>query len=381
MKKRNLLLVFASLATCAALACVSLTGCDAIKGVLDKLNPSEFSSESAPEEIVMSEVKASYITSDINTQTAYGSGSWIATAYHLNLFENGAYEYVTTSVTYGYSMNLSTSAVVLYGQYEEGAAEDGAQAITLKEASQVLVNAYSKAGGFHISIDSEKSTYPVEMPAKVQGEKNMAESKEDVIKEYGAGRTLYVYTEDNNEISFTNPNDPDAAAPVVTAKSEPVTGIYKTPVESVAITSNINTETAYGKGAWIASATMMILTEDNAYECVTTSVTYGFSMNLSTESTVTYGTAVLGVPEDGSRSVTMQRATKVLENSFSKAGGFHISINSETSSYPVEMPAKVQGEKNMANSKEDVINNYGLEKVVYVYTEDNNEISLTNPNE
>lgn len=211
MKKRNLLLVFASLATCAALACVSLTGCDVINGVLDKLNPSESSSESSskpePEEIVMSEVKASYITSDINTQTMYGDGSWIATAYHLNLFENGAYEYVTTSVTYGYSMNLSTSAIVLYGQYEEGVAEDGSQAITLKEASQVLVNAYSKAGGFHISIDSEKSTYPVEMPAKVQGEKNMANSKEDVIKEYGAGQTLYVYTEDNNEISLTNPNE------------------------------------------------------------------------------------------------------------------------------------------------------------------------------
>lgn len=378
MKKRKLLLVFAALAATVALTSVSLTSCDFIKGLFGG-NQETTAPNEEQEETKLSEIKGSYISSEITSPASYGAGSWVATAYHLNLFENGAYEYITTKVTYGYTMNLSTEAVILYGQYSEGTAEDGSKAITLKEASQVLVNSYSKAGGFHISIDSESSTYPVEMPAKVQGEKNMANSAADVIKEYGAGQTLYVYTEDNNEISFKNPNDPEVPAPTVTAKSEKVTGIYKTAIKNVAITSNITSPASYGAGSWVAEANLLIVTEDNAYEYVTTSVTYGYTMNLSTSSTVTFGEATLGTPEDGSRSVTMKKSDKVLVNSFSKAGGFHISINSETSSYPVEMPAKVQGEKNMANSKTDVINEYGNEAVVYIF-EDNNEISLTDPN-
>lgn len=149
---------------------------------------------------------ASYVNSSIVSPGSYGEGSWTALTYQVNLFENNVYEYITTQLIYGYGMSLGTTSIINYGTYAKGATEDGITTYTLNIASEVVFNSYSLAGGYNISINTENATYPVEMLAKTQGEKNMASSKEDVVKEYGAKRTYYS-SDSKNNMSLKNPNE------------------------------------------------------------------------------------------------------------------------------------------------------------------------------
>ena len=135
----------------------------------------------------------------------YGKGSFNALVYQVNLYEENVYEFIKTEVMYGYGMVLGTTTIVNHGTYVAGTREDGIAEYTLNAASEVLFNSYSKAGGYNISINTQNQTYPVELLAKTQGEKNMANSKEDVVKEYGPEATYYISTS-KNELSLTNPN-------------------------------------------------------------------------------------------------------------------------------------------------------------------------------
>ena len=103
-------------------------------------------------------------------------------------------------------MLLSTTTVVAEGAATVGASEDDYTKVTLGVADEVLLNSNSKAGGFNIQINTLNATYPVEMPAKAQGEKNMANSKQDVIDAYGASKTLFL-SDSTGTMSLVNPNE------------------------------------------------------------------------------------------------------------------------------------------------------------------------------
>ena len=59
-------------------------------------------------------------------------------AYEVNFYDNNVYEFVSTQITYGYSMNLGTSVSVAYGTYEKGEVVDGVGKFTLNKASEVV---------------------------------------------------------------------------------------------------------------------------------------------------------------------------------------------------------------------------------------------------
>ena len=131
-------------------------------------------------------------------------------AYQLHLYDDGTYVMIKTTCSYGYSMQLGTSAVTTCGTYTQGEGEDGYMPVTLSEATRVIVNSYSKLGGFDIHIDTALTDFSVkpELPAQQEGEKIYAASAADVIAAYGAGMTVYVATDDAvSAFSLINPNE------------------------------------------------------------------------------------------------------------------------------------------------------------------------------
>ena len=336
------------------------------------------SSKSETAEPTRAKTVATYVNSDIVSPGSYGEGSWTASAYQVNFYENNVYEYITTQLIYGYSMSLGTTSIINYGTYSKGTTEDGITAYTLNIAKEVVFNSYSLAGGYNISINTTNQSYPVEMLAKTQGEKNMANSKEDVVREYGAGVTIYA-NEGKNTFAFTNDNL-DEAAPAVASASGDVSSLLIKKISKCQIVSDLISPGSYGEGSWTADIYQVNTFEDGVYEFIKTEIIYGYSMNLGTTTINNYGTYSYGTSEDGYTPITLENADKVVFNSYSLAGGYNISINTENATYPVELLAKTQGEKNMANSKEDVVREYGAKRTYYS-NDTKNTMSLTNPNE
>ncbi len=190
MKKiRSILVSVLAMATMLT-AAIGFSGCDVINGLLGN-EPAK--------EVTLDTVKIVGELVDNN----YGQKN--ANTYQLKLYSDGAYEFTKTTVVNGYNMNLGTTTVITFGTYTKGASTDGYTAYTLGEATRVIVNSYSDMGGFYIGIDTDTATYPVEIPAKTEGEKNMAQSTQDVVNEYGKTTTIYV-SDSNNKISLTDPN-------------------------------------------------------------------------------------------------------------------------------------------------------------------------------
>ena len=287
------------------------------------------------------------------------AGFDLFSTHRVNLYDGGVYEYIQTSITYGYSMNLGTTVTTTYGTYAENGTEDGVASYTLNKAAEVVLSSYSQAGGFKLQVNtaSSKQTYPAELPAKTQGEKNMAQSKEDVIKEYGNGTKIFV---SNNVISFKDPNGGSEKA-VVSTPSGSVSSILRD-FKQVQVSSSIS-----GTGMVNYAVDYLHVYSDDSYEYVTTGITYGYSMVLGTTSVVNYGEGSYGKSEDGYTPFEMKEAKDVILNSYSQAGGFSLAINTASAdqTYPAELPAKTQGEKNMAQSKEDVIKAYGAKTTVW----------------
>ncbi len=301
------------------------------------------------------------------------SGFDLYKAHRINLLDKGVYEYVQTQITYGYSMNLGTTVITTYGTYTENGAEDGVTSYTLSQAGEVVLSSYSKAGGFKIQVNtaSEKQTYPAELPAKKQGEKIEANSKEDVIKAYGEGAKIFVGSD--SVISFKDPNSGEAT-PVTTPSGDVSSALKK--FKQVQVSSDIK-----GSGMVNYTVDYVHIYEDNSYEYINTNITYGYSMVLGTSTLVKYGQGEYGTSSDGYTPYTLKQSDDVSLNSYSKAGGFSIVINtaSKDQTYPTELPASGEGEKVYAQNKEDVINAYGKE--FKVYTSDSDcEMSLNDPN-
>lgn len=138
------------------------------------------------------DIENTYIVSE-SAGNAYGGNDY--TVYSLNIMDDGTYEMVKTTYVFAFSMNLGTYSYQTFGTYTAGTATDGYVPYTLSEL----------AGGFDIHVDTQTATYPTELPAKEQGEQNMAQSADDVIAAYGTQMTVYVQ-EDGNILSLTNPN-------------------------------------------------------------------------------------------------------------------------------------------------------------------------------
>ncbi len=362
-----------------------LAGCDSGKTSSSEASSStdtsssSSSSSSVIEKSERSKTVASYILSEIQMPGDYGEGSWTAFAYQVNFFENNVYEYINTQLIYGYGMSLGTTSIMTYGTYTKGSSEDGVTEYSLNVAKEVVFNSYSLAGGYSISINTTNQTYPVEMLAKTQGEKNMANSKEDVVNEYGAG--FKIFTNDGkNTFSFSDPNADSTDKIAVTTASGDVSSLLISNVKKCQIVSDLTSPASYGEGSWNADIYQVNTFEDGEYEFIKTEVIYGYTMNLGTTTINNYGKATYGASEDGYTELKLAAADKVVFNSYSLAGGYNISINTDNQTYPVEMLAKSQGEKNMANSKEDVVNEYGAARTYYS-SNDKNVLSLTNPND
>ncbi|MCQ2472507.1 MAG: hypothetical protein MJ147_10785, partial [Clostridia bacterium] len=92
-------------------------------------------------------LEGSFIASE-KVAGAYGEGSFNARVYQINLFKGNVYEMIETELAYGYSMVLGTTSVISYGTFAKGASEDGVASYTLNSASEVIMNSYSKAGGY-----------------------------------------------------------------------------------------------------------------------------------------------------------------------------------------------------------------------------------------
>ncbi|MBO5528468.1 MAG: hypothetical protein J6A47_04010 [Bacilli bacterium] len=334
------------------------------------------SEASSSQEVIVPKVAYSFIDSKL-VDGNYGDGSWNAYVYQADLYDNGVYRYTETTMTYGYSMMLSTSAIMNYGTYTKGATEDGVTEYTLNAAAEVFLNAYSKAGGFSIVVETPTQEYPVELPAKQQGEKNMANSKQEVINECGLGKKIYA---DESKFVFTTLDpDTDEEGEPVTTPSGDVSSVLKD-VNRFEIVNEFANPGSMGEGSWDGTVHIATIYDDNSYNYMTTSIKYGYSMLLSTTTVVAEGKATIGASEDDYTKVTLGVADEVLLNSNSKAGGFNIQINTINATYPVEMPAKAQGEKNMANSKQDVIDAYGASKALFL-SDSTGTMSLVNPNE
>ena len=357
---------------------LTLAASTLMAAMLGGCNQSGGQAKSETAEPTRAKTVATYVNSDIVSPGSYGEGSWTASAYQVNFYENNVYEYITTQLIYGYSMSLGTTSIINYGTYSKGTTEDGITAYTLNIAKEVVFNSYSLAGGYNISINTTNQSYPVEMLAKTQGEKNMANSKEDVVREYGAGVTIYA-NEGKNTFAFTNDNL-DEAAPAVTSASGDVSSLLIKKISKCQIVSDLISPGSYGTGSWTADIYQVNTFEDGVYEFIKTEIIYGYSMNLGTTTINNYGTYSYGTSEDGYTPITLENADKVVFNSYSLAGGYNISINTENATYPVELLAKTQGEKNMANSKEDVVREYGAKRTYYS-NDTKNTMSLTNPNE
>mgnify|MGYP006070936043 CR=1 FL=1 len=146
-------------------------------------------------------ITATYVNGSVGDN---GYGGHDSTVAQLNLYDDGTYDMVTTTLQYGYGMNLGTTSITVYGTYTEGATTDGYTEYTLSDATRVVLNSYSTAGGFNIYIDTELTTeYPAELPAETEGEKTFAQSAQDVLDKYGKGTKVYVG--DKNVFELTNP--------------------------------------------------------------------------------------------------------------------------------------------------------------------------------
>ncbi len=378
-----------TLSACAFVGAI-LASCGATSSApaASSVAPAASSAEPAASSVVPSEssttpVKASVVESYIYGETKESAMGFDIRAHHVALYDNGLYRYTVSEMKYGYSMILGTTVVSQFGEFTKGEAEDGIAQVTLNKASEVLLNSYSLAGGFSIVLNTLNQTYPVEMPAKAQGEKPMANSKADILAAYGEGATIFV--SDKNDFSFVDADGEPGVAP--TKASGDVSSILSS-VKDFQIVNEwnptfkeetVDSETKKTLTAWDATVHAVTTFEDGSYDYLNTCVKFGYSMILGTTTFNDIGKATYGTAEDGYVKVSLAAADRVLLNSYSKAGGFNIQIDTDKATYPVEMPAKAQGEKPMANSKADVIAAYGAPAEVF-FSETTGTMSFVDPN-
>lgn len=320
---------------------------------------------------------ASFAYSELS-DNAYGG--WIGTAYEVLFYEDNLYQMVETQLNYAYSMVLGTSSVTNYGTYVAGESEDGYTSYTLNAADESIVSSFSLAGGYSICINTADpdQTYPVEMPAENEGEKNMANSKDDVIAKYGTGTVIYTQDGKNN-FTFTDPNDESSTRAEITTASGDTSALLGKTFDAIQLNNEFTPASETDSSSWVGTITQIFTFTDGTYEINKLTINYGYSMVLATTTLQSVGDFEAGDSEDGFTRTTLKRADDVLLNSFSLAGGFNIQIDTRTAEYPVELPAQSEGEKNMAQDKDDVLDAYGQE-VTYYFNDSALNYSTTDPN-
>ena len=276
----------------------------------------------------------------------------VYTSHFVNLFENATYEYTNITAIYQKSTGgvVSLSGITLYGTFVDEGVEDGVTTIALNKAAEVVISNDIIMGGSQVSVNTaaDYQTYPVELPAQTQGEKNMANNKQEVLDKVGTG--IKVFVDENNVIAFTNDEHPEPVA--VNTPSGAINANAVGNFKAVRITGE-KSENPYGGNNY--KVHYLHIFKDNYYRYFTAEFSYGYSMLLGTTNIVSYGQGAYGTSEDGVSPFTLSKAEDVVLNMKSVQASLAINTASANQTYPTELPARQQGEQRMANNKDEVL--------------------------
>lgn len=104
----------------------------------------------------------------------------------------------------------------------------------------------------------------------------------------------------------------------------------------------------------------LTLFEDGTYQMRMTEATSGYSMVLSHTAVTTFGTYEKGESSDGYTACELSEATRIIYNGFSDMGGYNLSHDSNSCTFPVELPGGIMTEK------EDFWTQFGAARTVYI---------------
>lgn len=114
--------------------------------------------------------------------------------YILDLFTDNTYELSYSIGQFGYGQNLALNTIKTWGIFSKSTLTDGYTPITLSAPTEAAITmvVYLNSTSININTQDESTVYPVELPAVTQGEKNMANSKQDVLNYAGSEVTYYL---------------------------------------------------------------------------------------------------------------------------------------------------------------------------------------------
>lgn len=89
----------------------------------------------------------------------------------------------------------------------------------------------------------------------------------------------------------------------------------------------------------------LTLYTDNTYKLTTTTASNGYNMLLSNTTVSAYGPYTMGASSDGFTTCELGAATRILYNGYSDVGGYNMSYDTDTVTFPIEMPGGIQTEQ------------------------------------
>ena len=104
----------------------------------------------------------------------------------------------------------------------------------------------------------------------------------------------------------------------------------------------------------------MTLFEDGTYQMTMTEAMCGYSMVLGHTTVTSFGTYEKGESSDGYTACELSEATRIMYNGFSDMGGYNLSHDTDSCTFPVELPGGIMTEK------EDFWAQYGAARTVYI---------------
>lgn len=84
---------------------------------------------------------------------------------------------------------------------------------------------------------------------------------------------------------------------------------------------------------------------DNTYKFTSTRASNGYSMLLSNTVVTAYGSYTMGASSDGATACELAEATRILYSGYSDVGGYNMSYDTDTITFPVELPGGIQTEQ------------------------------------
>lgn len=104
----------------------------------------------------------------------------------------------------------------------------------------------------------------------------------------------------------------------------------------------------------------LTLFEDGTYQMTMTEAMCGYSMVLGHTTVTSFGTYEKGESSDGYTACELSEATRIMYNGFSDMGGYNLSHDTDSCTFPVELPGGIMTEK------EDFWAQYGAARTVYI---------------